>query len=240
MSDLHCDYKPFTQKLDNSFDVLVVAGDVCEGVDSIKYLQELTQKPIVYVPGNHEYYRNCIITLKEELSRASSGTNITVLDDSMVTIGDICFLGGTLWTDYKLYNTEASSRFMASRALKDHRLIRIGKKEFTPAMALDLHIKTKKFLREKLKTVNPKKTVIVTHHLPSELSIPEMYKDSIINPAFASNLEKMILKYSPAAWIHGHTHSTSINKIGKTYVVCNPRGYAEENKDFSTKKEIIL
>ena len=35
-------------------------------------------------------------------------------------------------------------------------------------------------------------------------------------------------------WIHGHTHESFDYEIGKTRVICNPRGYApiEINKEF--------
>lgn len=40
----------------------------------------------------------------------------------------------------------------------------------------------------------------------------------------------------PAAWLHGHTHSSSNYKLGSCYVACNPKGYPEpeeENRDFN-------
>jgi hypothetical protein len=39
----------------------------------------------------------------------------------------------------------------------------------------------------------------------------------------------LILKYKPALWIHGHTHSSVDTYVGGTRIVCNPRGYVYGN-----------
>ena len=43
-------------------------------------------------------------------------------------------------------------------------------------------------------------------------------------------------------WIHGHIHESFDYKIGKTRVVCNPRGYAsiEENKGFRPDYTLVV
>ena len=52
--------------------------------------------------------------------------------------------------------------------------------------------------------------------------------------SYASNLESFVQEFRPALWIHGHTHESFDYRIGKTRIVCNPRGYAStaENKKF--------
>lgn len=73
-----------------------------------------------------------------------------------------------------------------------------------------------------------KKIVVVTHHAPSEQSISVVYRNDILNPAFASNLENFILdRPNIKLWCHGHIHSASDYKIGECRVICNPRGYAK-------------
>jgi Icc-related predicted phosphoesterase len=69
-------------------------------------------------------------------------------------------------------------------------------------------------------------SVVVTHHAPSFRSISPEFAKSPLNPGFASDLEKFILKHSPEIWIHGHIHESADYQIGKTRVVCNPLGYS--------------
>jgi hypothetical protein len=55
-------------------------------------------------------------------------------------------------------------------------------------------------------------------------------------------MEDFILQHQPRLWIHGHTHESFDYKIGKTRVVCNPRGYAaiEENKGFRPDFTLVV
>jgi Icc-related predicted phosphoesterase len=75
------------------------------------------------------------------------------------------------------------------------------------------------------------KTVVVTHHLPTEKSVAKKYKGDRCNPAFASNLDEFILQH-PAInfWVHGHTHDSVDVMVGATRVLCNPGGYPMAGK----------
>ena len=54
-----------------------------------------------------------------------------------------------------------------------------------------------------------------------------------MNPAFVSNLERIIARYQPALWIHGHMHNSVDVTLGQTRVLANPAGYnAAENPDY--------
>ena len=52
------------------------------------------------------------------------------------------------------------------------------------------------------------------------------------NGAYASNLEGVVEDGRPALWVHGHTHDSCDYTLGDTGVVCNPRGYDDENTAF--------
>jgi Icc-related predicted phosphoesterase len=76
-------------------------------------------------------------------------------------------------------------------------------------------------------------SVIVTHHAPSMLSLPEHRRSEEISSAYASNLEPLILQYQPRLWIHGHIHHSNNYCIGETRVLANPRSYPDKpNPDF--------
>ena len=78
------------------------------------------------------------------------------------------------------------------------------------------------------------KTVVVTHHLPHAKSIPPRFKGDLLNAAYASDLSGVIEQGRPALWVHGHTHDSCDYDLGSTRVVCNPRGYDDENRDFNS------
>ena len=58
-------------------------------------------KPVIYVPGNHEFYHHDI-ALIDELKTEASG-NIHVLNDDQVVIDGVRFMGSILWTDFALF-----------------------------------------------------------------------------------------------------------------------------------------
>jgi len=77
------------------------------------------------------------------------------------------------------------------------------------------------------------KIVIITHHATSKHSLPEYYQDDTLSAAYASYLDRFVQESYATLWIHGHVHTHQDYMIGNTRIVCNPRGYPDEqNKDF--------
>jgi hypothetical protein len=116
-------------------------------------------------------------------------------------------------------------------------------------LAGDVHVKDRGLqwifdqkLREFLARGDPARTIVVTHHAPSIKSIADRYRADPVSAAFASNMDDFILEHQPRLWIHGHTHESFDYKIGKTRVVCNPRGYAstKENKGFRPDYTLVV
>jgi hypothetical protein len=58
-------------------------------------------KPVIYVPGNHEFYGRDM-SLIERL-RSDAPPDVHVLDHQSVVIEDVRFLGSILWTDSQLF-----------------------------------------------------------------------------------------------------------------------------------------
>ena len=71
----------------------------------------------------------------------------------------------------------------------------------------------------------PGKTVVVSHHAPSALSVHPRFARDLLTPAFASNLEHLMGAERVALWVHGHVHDPFDYEVYGTRVVCNPRGY---------------
>lgn len=255
ISDLHIGVCQYTQVAAGA-DVIVVAGDVDAGFDTNVYKlfsEMLFSSPhahIVYVPGNHEYYDKDIIAFRAELRKfcgpATAGGEFEdgldqrfhLLDNDEVVIGNVRFLGSTLWTDMNLYGDAQKEDCMkeAARRLNDFYYIRMNGRLFTPQDSIDLHNTAAQWLEKKLKHEHfDGETVVVTHHAPSFASVVPHYQHDPLSACYASRLDHL-MGYSKF-WLHGHTHSSLDYEIEGTRVICNPRGYARnelsnENRSF--------
>ena len=75
---------------------------------------------------------------------------------------------------------------------------------------------------------DPQRSVVVTHHAPSILSLPAHRRSQPLSCAYASHLDDFIRLHSPLLWIHGHIHHSQDYRIGTTRVLANPHGYIDE------------
>ena len=213
------------------FDVAVFAGDIDSPMtNSIRWLARqrdgvLGGKPVIFVMGNHEVYRFDIDVEPEGAKAEAVKYGIHVLDMNAVAIDGVRFMGCTLWTDYALYDDPEGAKKAARLSMNDHRLVRKGARYMTPDDVAETHAKHRAWLAEELRAPFEGPTVVVTHHLPSASSVAPRWMGNPITPAFASDLDGLILETQPDLWIHGHTHDSSDYRIGKTRILCNPKGY---------------
>lgn len=210
---------------------LILAGDIGAMGDQeslVNFMREISPRfdEIFYIPGNHEYYHGDIITTPdkiEELVAPYDNVFFTTSGGAGLRNGKDIHLH-TLWTDFDGGNE--MSMLLAERSMNDYRLIRNGDQLFTAKMAYDLHKQHIAILEEQIKPGD----IVVTHHSPCLLSVPEDYKGDRINGAYHSDLSDLILRKKPSLWFHGHTHTACRYKIGDTEIICNPRGYGRQHK----------
>jgi predicted phosphodiesterase len=132
VSDLHLEFGPFEFPTPMpEFDVAVFAGDMGKpiaGAVAWMVLQEqlgpLYGRPVVYVPGNHEFYGSEMKSCLAEGREAAEIAGIELLARRSVVINGVRFIGCILWTDYRLLGTPKPSMVVAGHELNDHRLIR--------------------------------------------------------------------------------------------------------------------
>jgi Icc-related predicted phosphoesterase len=226
-SDLHIEISPF-EPPDTDADVIVLAGDIHNGLKGLKWIRnQRFGKPVVYVLGNHEYYGNSMPRLVEKMRCAAEGSNVHLLERERVTIGDVCFLGCTLWTDFKLLGTETTSRAEAGYRMNDYHRIRVNPeyRKLQPLDTLTVHRDSLNWIEKAVTKSSSHQTVVISHHAPSSLSLAEQYPSEPLSPAYASDLADFIDASSVSMWIHGHIHKSLNYSIGQTRIICNPRGY---------------
>lgn len=76
-------------------------------------------------------------------------------------------------------------------------------------------------------------TVVVTHHAPHPGSVHPGFTNDLLTPSFVSDLSSEIERWQPDLWVHGHVHDSFDYRVGRTRVLCNPRGCGDENRDFN-------
>ena len=209
-------------------DVLVLAGDINQGTRALDQFADWPY-PVVYVPGNHEYYNSSLADIEARfVQRAEDYPNVSILAPGCCEIAGVRFIGCTLWTDYELFGKEHRDLAMAicGESIPDHTAIKVVEESpFTPAAALTLHLAQRQWLKSRLAEPFNGKTVVVTHHAPSALSLHPRFAKDITSAGFMSNLSELLGKAE--LHIHGHTHHSFDYMVNGTRVIANPKGYSK-------------
>jgi len=252
LSDLHVEFAPFAPPATDA-DLVVLAGDIHQGVAGIAWARAaFPHQELLYVAGNHEYYRDHWDTLLPELRQAAARHAVHFLEDDELVLGGVRFLGTALWTDFDYFGPARRDQAMMACVdyLTDFRLIGATPDPqaaqicpgipqapglLTPGHVRLRHLRSRAWLEQRLGAPHDGPTVVITHHLPGPGSVAPRYKDDLGNAGFASHLDHLMGQ--AALWVHGHTHDSFDYQAGGTRVVCNPRGYpvrgAFENPDFA-------
>lgn len=243
-SDLHLEVSPWIPREVNA-DVIVMAGDIHTKERGIEWaLSEFKNRPILYVLGNHEYYQGSLGNTLAKMKAMAEGTNLRILEKEEVIIDGVQFIGGTMWTDYKLHNDSLLAKLHAQEMMSD--FFRIRDKDYGKVRPSDFEYENfmfKSFLKKKLAENFPGKTVVISHHSPSSMSVPAEYKDPKhryyhLNPVYCSNAENCMSEGEKKVdlWIHGHIHRFNDYVVEEqgTRVVSNPRGYYFQNTSEQT------
>lgn len=240
LNDLHIEFADF-EPPDTDADVVVLAGDIGVGLGALAWIERcFPDRPVIYVPGNHEYYRHDL-ALIDALKR-NVPDHVHVLDNNAIEIDGVRFLGSTLWTDFLLFGItdQFFSIKQARSCMADFDLIRFNGERFTPEDAIRLHEESRNWLNQMLSRQFEGMTVVVTHHAPSPRSVHPRYARNLLTPAFVSDLEALMEESCVKLWIHGHTHDPFDYQVHGTRVVCNPRGYAPDQLAEGFRADLIV
>lgn len=236
LSDLHLEFGGF-EPPPTGADVVVLAGDIHVKARGVAWAQKtFGDTPVIYVTGNHEYYDGSLGHTLEKMRKLAEGTNVHLLQNNVITIQGVRFIGATLWTDYRLTGNQPLAQWDAQQRMSDFKYIRDAKfSRVKPYKLLEEHARSRFFIEEQLAQPFEGETVVVTHHAPTELSIHARYRDQSdhLSASYASRLDGLM--GASKLWLHGHTHDSLDYELYGTRVVCNPRGYAgkELNEEFN-------
>jgi len=243
-SDLHLDMRRnyLLPKLDS--DVIILAGDISLGYRGLKYAVSLShfhKKEVIYVAGNHEFYRQDYHELIQSMREYAEGyEHVHFLERDEIVIDGTRFLGTTLWTDYLGDKSEHQeiNQAIVGASLNDHRLIRNGDRSFSVDDAYEEHLISKKWLKEKLGEKFKGKTVVVTHHAPSQDCQHPDYDYSPISTGFQSSLDELVELAD--VWVFGHTHASLDIRMGKCRLISNQLGYPHEMMPVAFNPDLVV
>jgi Icc-related predicted phosphoesterase len=252
LSDLHLESNPFSpllpdgSRVDANADMVVLAGDIHEGIRGIRWAREtFPDKGVLYVAGNHELWEGHWTRTLDDMREAANRFDVDFLEADGLDVGGVRFLGVSLWADFHLVNATDNMAALknAKSNMNDYRYIKISRtaethkikgKFLVPELTAIRHAASVQWLEGKLTKGEPAKTVVITHHAPSGQSLPAHYKTDLTSAAYASNLERLMGR--AGLWIHGHIHSSNDyllhGKGGSTRIISNPRGNMKKNGAF--------
>jgi Icc-related predicted phosphoesterase len=246
LSDVHNEFGILNIKNVNC-DAVILAGDTDIGFKGAEWgVETLGESPVLYITGNHEYYGRKIPKIDRILEEMSSRSRLIFFNNSEAVLNGVRFLGCTLWSDFNLFGKDKYriAVYEALNRMTDYRRIRLGERDnyrkIRPEDTIVMHRNSVSFLEKHLKKHFNGPTVVITHHLPSPQSLDNQDLDDLIWAAYCTNLEWMIQEFQPELWVHGHRHRKSDYYIGKTRILCNPRGYAGTSEVLTFDPDLVV
>jgi Icc-related predicted phosphoesterase len=224
-------------------ETLILAGDICQiGRHELFFKARLARlcgyyKKVLYVPGNHEYYRFSFIEgdqFFEQIDQDPNFHNFIQLDHGPYEIDGQRFIGNTMWFP------EIEKDHYVKRMMSDFHVIGRYDSPFEP----NVYRRHQDFLDRVIVKLK-RGDVVITHHTPLPESIDAQYKGSPINPFFMADMSGNLYEGTlPKLWIHGHTHSPFDYEYAvgteKMRVYCNPLGYPREGENNRFWDRVVL
>ena len=231
-SDLHLEGRAGHMPSSSAFrtvhdrDVLILAGDIGRETQAKTFIRrELDASPVLYVPGNHEYYSE---RQREQIDAdwhalAAEWESLHYLTGAGVEIGGVRFYGlpwySDLWGATDPWDLQA-----VHNGISDFWEPCNGGGEWT----LSRHINHNRAQSDLLAMQAGKVDVVITHWPPTKEAIHPKFDGDSLNPYFINNREDLVRAIGAKLWISGHTHEAYDYRIGDTRCIGNPAGYAGE------------
>lgn len=270
LSDLHLElYPDFVPLPAKDVDVLVLAGDIGSyqegsllsgddfGLSRFSPLQANSPWPrVLYLPGNHEFDSLDFDQTYAHLRQTCEKLGIEWLEQEVITIGSVRFVGSTLWSDFESLARDEPNMTRQMQALEKayraanfylqkHTALRDGLPMLAPDIR-DLSLACQSWLQQALETPFEGITIAVTHFAPSLKSADPRYGLTPGTAGFCNARDDLL----PLAnfWLHGHLHCPNDYVVqgqrdGKPWscrVAANPLGYAEKNEQAAFQDAFVI
>lgn len=246
-SDLHLEGNkpPEDFLVISDYDVLVLAGDIVSSrtVGRLMAIKEAADnKPVIYVPGNHEYYGSGFDEVEASLRNACEVLGFIYANNTVVRLNNkVSFICSTGWSTLESFTefTEEEKKHEVENGVADFRMIA----DHTVDKMISRGKRDLNFIEKSLlvtKQEHPDDiVVVVTHFAPTEAHGNERFAPSPLSSYFSNKLEDIMYEHEPHYWMYGHTHGTSERDVYHTKICCNQRGYGLECKNTYNPNRII-
>lgn len=226
-SDIHNYDLSFMPKKTDA-DVIVCAGDFDMGSNVktwAKNVVDVHDKELLFCLGNHDYWNTTkeSHTVDEWISEYEklNTDKVHFLEQKTVIINDVALIFATGWSDFDHNNSVTK---MSSQSIsKDFSKIRTENGKILPDDIYERFVQAKQFIVQELEKHSDKKCVVVTHYPPS-ISCNTSFNITAVSYYWCGQMEDVIHKYKPVAWISGHMHNPFDRMIDETRVIINPAG----------------
>lgn len=233
-SDLHLELEKNSKYITNNplfvkGDILILAGDIIPLHDEyfnnpfFNFISK-NYKIIFWVPGNHEFYHKDINEYSASFN-IKLRNNIHIVHNIDIQYENIQFVFSTLWSKISRVNEKN-----IEQSVSDFDCISKNNRKLKSADFNKLHHESLSFIQQALNN-KKRKSVVVTHHVPSKLCNSQVHNNSPINEAFCVDLTGLIENSDVNFWIYGHSH---VNQkplyIGNTILLTNQLGYVHSSE----------
>lgn len=226
-SDIHLEFGHWEPINPDNADVLILSGDILvaneiekalgdphrildsKGHAFMDFLVSCKQnyREVIYIMGNHEHYHGDYAVSSKILSKVCGDCGVHFLDKGHVKIGDITFIGGTLWTD--MNKEDPHTLYAIKNYMNDYRIIKnsakavsystniyatkedgeydystvVSKKfhqrpaTFCPEDSVEDHKAMLEYIHKVVSESPTEKFVVVGHHAPSKQSTKPQYEN---------------------------------------------------------------
>lgn len=243
MSDLHIENFADDLNIEDfilpSAEVLILAGDigrVHKYTQLEKFLKKLSVsfQIVLYVLGNHEYYRcdNIVPKNMEDILRDLETIkkdihNLYILNRNSVVIDDTCIVGCTLWSQTSINIPSFIVRIPYMNMFKYNSLFQ-----------QDLN-----YIENMISYCQKKslKLLVVTHHCPT-FTVGTKRDNDKYKSLYCSSLDRLLYSSKVHTWVCGHTHKNfDVKTKNGTRLVSNQKGKPKDNvNDYSLTKIIVV
>ena len=233
-SDLHLEGRAGHMPSGSAFrtvpsrDVLVLAGDIGNATQALAFIRrELDASPVIYVPGNHEYYSERPRDLIDADWRAITADNpgLHYLTGAGVEIDGVRFFGAPWYSDL-WGTTDPWDLATVHNGISDFWAPFNGGGEWTISRHINHHLAQTDLLAAQVGQVD----VVITHWPPTKEAIHPIFDGDKLNPYFINDRENLVRALGAKLWISGHTHEAYDYQIGATRCIGNPTGYSGEHR----------